>query len=416
MAAIQPPPTYADVVIIDERTKKGQFNPIWLKWFIDLTKNLGPSGAGTVTSVGLSGGTTGITVSGSPITIAGAFTLGGTLVVANGGTGNTTGTATVNANLTGPITSVGNATSIASQTGTGTKFVVDTSPTLVTPLLGTPTSGILTNCTGTASGLTAGTVTTNANLTGPITSAGNATSIASQTGTGTKFVVDTSPTLVTPNIGIATGTSVNLSSGATITSRASDAIGVDVAYRGADDFGAIRFTNNAVNATRAEFRIGGSSGTIDIFTGSTLSEQLQINNTASSANFITITGSAAGNPAIGASTGDIADTTGLTVAGRYADTGYSFQTPATGFSITLGNTTQNTILDPAGILATGTITMPATPVDGQIVRFASSTAITALTVSANAGQSIKDAITTLAAGASAAYLYHLANTTWYRVQ
>lgn len=54
----------------------------------------------------------------------------------------------------------------------------------------------------------ADTTTTNANLTGPITSVGNATSIASQTGTGTKFVVDTSPTLVTPNIGVATATSV----------------------------------------------------------------------------------------------------------------------------------------------------------------------------------------------------------------
>jgi hypothetical protein len=49
---------------------------------------------------------------------------------------------------------------------------------------------------------------TNADLTGVITSVGNATSIASQTGTGTKFVVDTSPTLVTPNIGVATGTSL----------------------------------------------------------------------------------------------------------------------------------------------------------------------------------------------------------------
>lgn len=47
------------------------------------------------------------------------------------------------------------------------------------------------------------------NLTGPITSVGNATSIASQTGTGTKFVMDTSPTLVTPNIGVATATSIN---------------------------------------------------------------------------------------------------------------------------------------------------------------------------------------------------------------
>lgn len=48
---------------------------------------------------------------------------------------NTAITATTNANLTGPITSVGNATSIASQTGTGTKFVVDTSPTLITPTI-----------------------------------------------------------------------------------------------------------------------------------------------------------------------------------------------------------------------------------------------------------------------------------------
>ena len=47
------------------------------------------------------------------------------------------------------------------------------------------------------------------NLTGPITSVGAVTSIASQTGTGTKFVVDTSPTLVTPNLGVASATSIN---------------------------------------------------------------------------------------------------------------------------------------------------------------------------------------------------------------
>ena len=129
---------------------------------------------------------------------------------------NTTGnasTVTTNANLTGPITSSGNATSIASQTGTGTKFVMDTSPTLITPVLGTPSSGTLTNCTfPTLNQSTTGnaaTVTTNADLTGVITSTGNATVIASQTGTGSKFVVDTSPTLVTPTIGAATATSLN---------------------------------------------------------------------------------------------------------------------------------------------------------------------------------------------------------------
>ena len=54
------------------------------------------------------------------------------------------------------------------------------------------------------------------NLTGVITSVGLSTSIASQTGTGTKFVVDTSPTLVTPNIGVATGTSLVLSGDLTV--------------------------------------------------------------------------------------------------------------------------------------------------------------------------------------------------------
>lgn len=44
---------------------------------------------GTVTSVAASGGTTGLTFSGSPITTSGTLTLGGTLTVANGGTGAT---------------------------------------------------------------------------------------------------------------------------------------------------------------------------------------------------------------------------------------------------------------------------------------------------------------------------------------
>jgi len=67
-----------------------------------------------------SGSTTGLTPS---TATSGAITLGGTLAVANGGTGVTT------------------------STGTGS-VVLSTSPTLVTPLLGTPTSGILTNATG----------------------------------------------------------------------------------------------------------------------------------------------------------------------------------------------------------------------------------------------------------------------------
>lgn len=51
------------------------------------------SGAGTVTSVQVAGGSTGLTYSGGPITGSGTITMAGTLGVANGGTGATTLTA-----------------------------------------------------------------------------------------------------------------------------------------------------------------------------------------------------------------------------------------------------------------------------------------------------------------------------------
>ena len=51
-------------------------------------------GLGTVTSVNVSGGTTGLTTSGGPVTTSGTITLAGTLAVANGGTGVTSSTGT----------------------------------------------------------------------------------------------------------------------------------------------------------------------------------------------------------------------------------------------------------------------------------------------------------------------------------
>ena len=50
----------------------------------------GGSGSGTVTSVDVVGGTTGLTTSGGPVTTAGVITLGGILGTANGGTGTAT--------------------------------------------------------------------------------------------------------------------------------------------------------------------------------------------------------------------------------------------------------------------------------------------------------------------------------------
>ena len=137
---------------------------------------------------------------------------------ANGSTIVPTPTGTINGSTSVPVLSV--APTI-------------TSATLITPALGTPASGVLTNCTGTASGLTAGNVVTNANLTGAITSVGNATSLGSftslqlltalvdESGTGLA-VFNTSPTLVTPNLGTpsagvltnCTGTASGLTAGA----------------------------------------------------------------------------------------------------------------------------------------------------------------------------------------------------------
>ena len=62
MPVFEPPPTYADPVIVDELTQKSRYNPVWLKWFIDLvafnsTTNTTLSG-GTTTQVLHGGGTT----------------------------------------------------------------------------------------------------------------------------------------------------------------------------------------------------------------------------------------------------------------------------------------------------------------------------------------------------------------------
>ena len=111
-------------------------------------------------------------------------------------------------NLTGPITSSGSATSIASQTGTGTKFVVDTSPTLVTPVLGVATA---TSINGTTIPSTKTLVVTTDKLSvlSGTTSAELAGVISDETGSGS-LVFATSPTLVTPALGTpASGTLTN---------------------------------------------------------------------------------------------------------------------------------------------------------------------------------------------------------------
>ena len=126
-----------------------------------VTPNLGTPSAGVLTN------TTGL-----PLTTG----VTGTLPVANGGTGVTT------------------------STGSG-NTVLSTSPTLVTPILGTPTSGVATNLTGLP--LTTG-------VTGTLPVANGGTGVTTSTGSG-NVVLSTSPTLVTPILGTPTsGVATNL--------------------------------------------------------------------------------------------------------------------------------------------------------------------------------------------------------------
>ena len=107
---------------------------------------------------------------------------------------------------------------------------------------------------------------------------------------------------------------------------------------------------------------------------------------------------------------------GVTVYGAVgapADFAHNYQAPVTGFSLTLGDGDGHVILDPAGTLATGTITMCPNPVNGQMVQVRSSQAVQDFTLLPNAGQSIVGAPITIPAGGGFNAIYKKSNTTWY---
>ena len=107
----------------------------------------------------------------------------------------------------GPNTSTGVAASVTDETGTG-PLVFSNSPTLVTPNLGTPSFGNLSNCTAfPLENITGFGAEVSAFLVTP-TDYNLKDMIANSSGTG-GVVFTNSPTLVTPTIGAASATSIN---------------------------------------------------------------------------------------------------------------------------------------------------------------------------------------------------------------
>jgi len=108
---------------------------------------------------------------------------------------------------TNVVSVVNGGTGTSTSTGTGS-VVLNTSPTLITPALGTPSSATLTNASGLpiASGVS-GLGTGVASFLATPTSSNLASAISDETGSGA-LVFGTSPSFTTPSLGAASATSI----------------------------------------------------------------------------------------------------------------------------------------------------------------------------------------------------------------
>lgn len=100
---------------------------------------------------------------------------------------------------------------------------------------------------------------------------------------------------------------------------------------------------------------------------------------------------------------------------------YQYNAPLTGATVAVAATTGTMLLDPAGTIATLTVTLPAATalIDGQQLSLASSQTVTALTLTGGTGTTISNAPTAITISTTGPYnyrfIYRAANTKWYRM-
>lgn len=123
-------------------------------------------------------------------------------------------------------------------------------------------------------------------------------------------------------------------------------------------------------------------------------------------------GSADGSIHIGALGGSLVNEANVFInGGAYCEQTYTPVNMTNGGSTTVPDYCSLLMLGAAGTIGSYTVTMPANPVGNQILRIATSQAITSLTISPNTGQTVSAAPSTLPANSGCAYVYN--GGTWH---
>lgn len=138
MSSFPVAPVYSKPIEKDQTTGQETFAPVWLQWFLDVARYFTLIGSGGTsidhnTLSNLQGGS------------ASQF-----YHLTSAQTAAVAGIVSSVATWLATPTSANLAAALTDETGTGAA-VFATSPTLVTPILGTPTSGVISNCTFAAS-------------------------------------------------------------------------------------------------------------------------------------------------------------------------------------------------------------------------------------------------------------------------